>query len=194
MRHIMLGGLGALALMACVTRAGAQVPSAESQIAGALSAAPEALRAGATVLGYRNYHRLETLRQGTGEMICLADDPSDDRWQVSCYHKDLEPFMKRGRDLKTEGKSRGQVDSVRLAEIKSGVLAMPTGPRALYNLYAARDSVDQGTGLARHPGALQVVYIAYATEESTGLPIKPGDGLPWIMYPGTPWAHIMIAK
>jgi hypothetical protein len=194
MRQMTLGGLGALALMACAHGAGAQVPSAESQIAGALSAAPEALRATATVFGYRNYHRLEALKEGTGEMICLADDPSDDRWQVSCYHRDLEPFMKRGRDLKAEGKSRGQVDSVRLAEIKSGSLAMPTGPRSLFNLYASKDSVDQATGLAHHPGALQVVYIAYATQESTGLPIKPGDGLPWIMYPGMPWAHIMIAK
>lgn len=194
MRRIAVLGAGLFAVLACGGGADAQVPPAEAQIAGALSAAPEALRGTATVLGYRSPDRLETLRPGSGEMVCLADDPADDKWQVSCYHRDLEPFMKRGRDLKTEGKSRGQVDSVRLAEIKSGALAMPSGPRALFNLYASKDSVDQKTGLAHHPGALQVVYIAYATQESTGLPVKPGDGLPWIMYPGTPWAHIMFSK
>jgi hypothetical protein len=174
--------------------AAAQVPSAEVQIAGAVSAAPEAMRAGATVLGYRNYHKLEVLRSGTGEMICIADDPSETRWQVSCYHKDLEPFMRRGRELKDSGVSRGAEDSVRQAEIQAGVLKMPDGPRMLYNLYAPADSVDKTTGLVRSPAGLQVVYIPYATPESTGLSARPGGGLPWLMYPGKPWAHIMISK
>jgi len=194
MRRMSVGGIGVVTLLACAGGVTAQVPPAEMQIAGAVSAAPEALRATATVIGYSNYHRLITLREGTGEMVCLADDPSDERWQVSCYHRDLEPFMRRGRELKAKDLSRGQEDSVRLAEIKSGALKMPDGPRALFNLYASVDSVDHTTGLAHHPGALQVVYIPYATQESTGLPVKPSDGLPWIMYPGTPWAHIMIAK
>ena len=186
--------MGAAVLLACAGSAGAQVPPAEVQIAGAVSAAPEAMRATATVLGYGKGPGLVTLRQGTGEMICLADDPSDDRWQVSCYHRDLEPFMRRGRELKAAGVSRGQEDSARLAEVKSGALKMPDGPRALFNLYASKDSVDQATGLAHAPAGLQVVYIPYATQESTGLPVTPGDGLPWIMYPGKPWAHIMISK
>ena len=186
--------MGAAVLLACAGNAAAQVPSADVQIAGAVSAAPEAMRATATVLGYRKGPDLVTLRQGTGEMICLADDPSDDRWQVSCYHRDLDPFMHRGRELKAAGLSRGPVDSARLAEIEAGALKMPKGPSALFNLYAAKDSVDQATGLAHAPAGLQVVYIPYATQESTGLPVKPGDGLPWIMYPGKPWAHIMISK
>jgi hypothetical protein len=38
-----------------------------------------------------------------------------------------------------------------------------------------------------------VIYIPYATAESTGLPAKPGSpGMPWIMNPGTARAHIMI--
>ena len=172
--------------------ASAQVPSADKQIAGATSAAPEAMRAGAAVLGYTNYHKLELLRPGTNDLICLADDPAEPRWQVSCYHKDLEPFMRRGRELKDAGVSRGAEDSVRQAEIQAGTLKMPDGPRALFNLYAPADSVDTATGLARSPASMQVVYIPYATPETTGLPARPGAGLPWLMYPGKPWAHIMI--
>jgi len=38
-----------------------------------------------------------------------------------------------------------------------------------------------------------VIYIPYATAESTGLPTKPiAPGMPWIMDPGTHRAHIMI--
>lgn len=176
----------------CAAPLAAQVPSPEIQIAGAVSALPAGQRDGATVLGYRNYHKLELLRQGTNDMICLADDPSEARWHVACYHKDLEPFMRRGRELTAQGLGHGQVDSVRLVEVQAGSLKMPDGPRALYNLYAPADSVDAATGLARSPAALQVLYIPYATTESTGLPASPGGGLPWIMYPGKPWAHVMI--
>jgi hypothetical protein len=182
---------GAMLLPAAVA---AQVLSPEPQIAGAVQAAPEALRAGATVLGYRNYHRLVTLREGGNGMICLADDPSDGGWHVACYQKDLDPFMRRGRELTAEGRSRSEIDSIRLAEVQSGALKMPDGPRALFNLYAAQDSVDAATGLAHGTKGLQVVYIPYATPETTGIPAKPGDGLPWIMFPGKPWAHIMIMK
>ena len=38
-----------------------------------------------------------------------------------------------------------------------------------------------------------VIYIPYATEESTGIPLSPVvPGAPWIMDPGTHRAHIMI--
>lgn len=185
---------GLVLLTALAGTASAQVPSPEKQIAGALSAAPEALRADATVLGYRNYHLLTTLREGTGEMVCIADDPSESRWHVACYHRDLEPFMKLGRDLTAAGDSRAQVDSARLAAIQAGTLKMPDGPRMLFNLYAPGDSVDTATGLAHGTVGLQVVYVPYATSESTGLPVKPGGGLPWLMFPGKPWAHIMIMK
>lgn len=172
----------------------AQVPAPDIQIAGAVSAAPEAMRAGAAVLGYTNYHKLALLRPGSNEMICLADDPAEPRWQVSCYHQDLEPFMRRGRELKAAGVSRGAEDSVRLVEIQAGTLKMPDGPRMLYNLYAPADSVDATTGLAHSPAGLQVIYVPYATPESTGLSARPGAGLPWLMFPGQPWAHIMIMK
>jgi hypothetical protein len=146
------------------------------------------------VLGYSNYHRLVTLREGKGEMICLADDPSAAAWHVACYHKDLEPFMAMGRQLEDAGKTRQEVNTLRREAIKSGALKMPDGPRALYNLYAPADSIDKSTGIAKGTFALQVVYIPYATEETTGLPVKPGNGLPWIMAAGEPWAHIMIMK
>ncbi len=180
--------------LAAVTPLLAQVPAPELQIAGAVSALPEAYRANATVLGFSNYHRPALLRQGSNEMVCLADDPAEPRWHVACYHKDLDPFMTRGRELAAAGSSRGEIDSVRLAEVQSGALKMPDGPRMLYNLYAPADSVDAATGLARSPASLQVVYIPYATPESTGLSARPGGGLPWLMFPGKPWAHIMISR
>jgi hypothetical protein len=40
---------------------------------------------------------------------------------------------------------------------------------------------------------LLVVYVPGATAESSGLSPVPTKTGPWIMYPGTPKAHIMIS-
>ena len=39
-----------------------------------------------------------------------------------------------------------------------------------------------------------VIYVPFATGESTGLATRPaGPGVPWLMDPGTAGAHIMIS-
>jgi hypothetical protein len=38
-----------------------------------------------------------------------------------------------------------------------------------------------------------VFYWPFATAESTGLSTKNQMGTPWLMYPGTAGAHIMIS-
>ena len=79
--------------------AAADVPSPQVQIAGAVLAAPVELREGAAVLGYDAQGGRAWIRQGQNELICLATDPTKTAFNVACYHKDLEPFMSRGREL-----------------------------------------------------------------------------------------------
>ena len=166
--------------------------SPQKQIAAAVSTLPLPLRANATVLGYNSSGKLVTLRKGSNDMICLADDPTQKQFHVACYHRSLEPFMSRGRELHARKLSREAIDSVRLADIKSGRYAMPEKPAALYQYFAPRDSVNATTGVVNGATYLYVVYLAYATPATTGITANPVDGGPWIMYPGKPWAHIMI--
>ena len=79
--------------------AAADLPSPEVQIAGAVLPAPAELRAGAAVLGFDAQGARVSLREGKNEMVCLATDPSKTAFNAACYHKDLEPFMARGREL-----------------------------------------------------------------------------------------------
>jgi hypothetical protein len=99
--------------------------------------------------------------------------------------------MARGRELRLSGVVGPQVDSVRFREAKSGALKVPTHPSSLYSLTGG-PGFDKATGTA--PGArwLYVVYIPYATSATTGLSDKPQANAPWIMFPGTPKAHIMF--
>lgn len=167
--------------------------SKENQIKAAVSPAPDGMKEGARVLGYNDSGDLTTLREGSNPLICISDDPQQDNFHVACYHKALEPFMKRGRELKAKGLSREKVDSIRYKEIEEGEIKLPRKPMALYSLTGSAQSFDYKTGMVKNVSPLYVIYVPYATPESTGLSKKPASkGAPWIMEPGTPWAHIMV--
>jgi hypothetical protein len=169
----------------------AQTPAAAQQVAAAVLALPESLREGATVLGYGEGKGLVTLRRGGNGMVCLADDPAVPAFHVACYHESMEPFMARGRELRATGVTGPQVDTVRFREVKDGKLKMPTQPAMLYSLSGPAGSWDPATGEVKGGQPLYVTYIPYATSATTGLPEIPSRGKPWIMFPGTPKAHIM---
>ncbi|GGG04167.1 hypothetical protein GCM10011323_06160 [Pontibacter amylolyticus] len=158
-------------------------------------AAPADKREGATVLGYNQKGEVVTLRKGTNELICLADDPNQPGFSVSCYHRDLEPFMARGRELRKQGMSANDIFETREKEAKSGKLTLPKQPTSLFVYSAPDEQVNARTGEVTDGYLRYVVYIPWATAESTGLPLKPDQGaaaMPWIMHPGTHGAHIMI--
>ena len=165
--------------------------SAEEQIASAVLAAPEERRAGAAVLGYDAQGKLVTLRKGSNDLICLADKPGDNRFSVACYHKDLEPFMARGRELEAQGITGNERnEKYRWKEIKEGTLPMPREPRMLYVL--SGKGYDAASRTVTNASLRWVIYWPFATAESSGLSTKPKRGEPWLMDAGTPGAHIMI--
>jgi hypothetical protein len=170
------------------------IPSSEIQIKTAVLAAPTEDREGAMVYGYSDKGDFIILRKGTNEMICLADDPNQTGFNVSCYHKDLDAFMERGRQLKKEGKTYDESFKIREDEVKAGKLKMNKNPASLFVLNTADEKYNRTTGDVTDTYLRYVIYIPYATPESTGLPSKPdAAGMPWIMDPGTHRAHIMIS-
>ena len=170
--------------------AAADVPSAEVQIAAAVQAAPAELGQGAAVLGYDPHGKLVRLREGKNELICLATDPAKTAFSVACYHKDLEPFMARGRELLAQNVTGAKRNEVRFKEIEEGKLSMPKEPRTLYVLTGK--SFDTATGKIEGRYLRWVIYVPFATPQSTGLSTKGSDSAPWLMGAGTAGAHIMI--
>lgn len=169
------------------------IPDRENQIAAATMAGPEDDRAGAAVYGYDAKGMLVSLREGTNNLICVADDPNRAGFQTVCYHKNLEPFMQRGRELRAEGKTNQEIFTIREEEAKAGGLKMPDQASTLHLLEGKEGLYDPASGEVKDANYRYVVYIPWATAESTGLPLKPlVEGGPWIMDPGTHRAHIMI--
>lgn len=169
------------------------IPSADIQIKTAVLTAPSDKQGASKVYGYANDGTFKVLREGTNDFVCIADDPKKSDIAVSCYHSDLEPFMERGRVLAKEGKSQKEIFDIREKEVKDGQLKMPRQPTTLYALSGPKENYDATTGTLKDGYLRYVVYIPYATPESTGLSLKPDvPGMPWIMDPGTHKAHIMI--
>jgi len=165
--------------------------SEAQQVASAVLALPPQFRADARVLGYKSGSKeLVSLRDTKGAFTCLASEP-DAPLHLACYHNSLEPFMARGRQLRASGVKDPIVDTTRFAEVMSGKLAMPKHPATLYQLFGG--TYDAAANTVAGARELFVIYISGATAASTGLPDKPaGAGEPWIMFPGTPKAHIML--
>lgn len=170
-----------------------QVKSVDRQIAEAVTPLPEGERAEATVYGYRAGSKLATIiRRGSNNFVCLADVPGDERFQVSCYHKGLDPFMAMGRELRAEGMEQPDVTRHRMEAIQAGKLVIPPNS-VLYSHFGVGD-IDSTTGVPDSVATLSVLYAPGATAESTGLPERPGaTGEPWLMQGGMHRAHIMIS-
>jgi len=187
-----------LALLLVATTASAQtapapLPPVAEQVAAAVLPLPAELRAGAAIMGYKTAGKLEELRPGSNGMICLALYVTRPDFHVACYHKGLEPFMARGRELREQGvRSLNAVDSVRYREIAEGKLKMPKYG-ALYSLTGNKTVWDPTKGTASGAMPLSVVYMPFATPEETGLSTQPKrTSEPWLMFPGTAKAHIML--
>jgi hypothetical protein len=171
-------------LLVIASQAYSQVKEAEVQIAETLRALPEALRDEAAVIGYNQAGEQIELRKGSNDMICWADDPelSNDKGKIYivCFPKSLEPYMTRIRKLRLNGVSN-VYDSLS-TEIEFGLINIPK----LAVRYTLRGH--------SHEGALPltIIHVPYATTESTGFSSEIDNFRPWLMWEGTPHAHIMV--
>ena len=165
--------------------------STETLINSALKAAPENKREGATVIAIDEEGNTRVIREGTNDLVCHADDPTRDGFTVACYHKDLEEFMARGRELRKGGMGFREIISTRSEEIEAGTLSIPD--KSTLHIVTG-DGYDAEKDSVINEYKRWVIYIPNATSESTGLAERPSvPGEPWIMFPGTVLAHIMIS-
>ena len=188
-----IAALSAAVLAACAGPSSAQYPwsdlSPEMQIRLAVQAAPAEAREGATVQGWNDAGEYVTLREGTNSLVCMAPNPTREQFEVSCHHDGLEPYFARGRELSAEGVTGNERVQRRWDEFTAGTLPIPYGST---NHILTGSGFDPETGEVTDPFLRWVVYTPNATAESTGLTTQPGDIVPWLMFPGTPGAHIMI--
>ncbi|MCU1383533.1 MAG: hypothetical protein JWL71_2230 [Acidobacteria bacterium] len=177
--------VAACAILASPLVAFAQSPA--DQIAEATQVLPADLRAGATVVSYDQTTGARTvLRAGTNFIEC---QPRMDDGFTRCYNKALGPRRDMEAKLKAAKKSDKEIQDAVRAALKDGTLKAPATGMMAYRGYDKRDRIQK----------LWVMSLPNATPESAGVSTGSqrddaleGKGLPWMMLPGTPGAHVMI--
>ena len=161
-----------------------QERNVDQQIANALLPLPADLQPGATVVAYDAGYNRTVLREGTNDLVCVADDALQNGFSVVCQHEKVEEYWLRGVQLLADGASRDERDQIRNEEMEQGKLPRPEAGQARYGLNGSnRENATR----------MMVVMLPYATEETTGMRTGPSeDDRPWLMQAGTVSAHVMV--
>lgn len=162
-----------------VMPAAAAAQSVEDQIAQAVLAAPEPLRAGATVIVRGDDGAPSVIRQGTNELVCEPDTPARG-FAVECYHTSFQDVMDWMRRRLAEGARS-------FTELFAG-----GGPDAEVSTGAMQYAL---VGPTLEEAELHIsINLPYATGASTGLPTEERLEGPWLMWAGTSAAHVMFGE
>jgi len=175
--------------------AAVQAPLSSNQmIAGALLPLPEQLRAGATVVRLDGSFRPEVLRKGPNGMVCIADAPNDDRFDVRCYRDTFIPVVYRAFQLGY------QVSGEKVeAEIKAGNLQLSPEPTAGYRCLGPISAYDSSRNAVNaQVECWQSIHFPFRTAAEVGfpdehdIPASQRREVPYVMSSGKYWSHVMI--
>ena len=153
----------------------AATPSAADQvdIQSALSAGPVSLTKNATIMRWNG----EVLREGTNGWTCLPDMPGNsgvDPYCIDASWSNLIDALVNNKEPSFE---------------KLGIAYMLAGDAPVSNIRPGgeKSEGDWVEGLKAH-----LMILVPDKSMYDNIPTDPENGGPWIMWPGTPYEHIMV--
>jgi len=170
-----------LGVVVVSTSAVAQAPDAAVQTA--LLAAPANLRETATVIKWKSDFTYDTLKKGTGRLVCYDRSGFPEQQPVSIECTSVANLDRVAQNLKFEaGGDKVKTQALLDAAEKDGTRVKPEYGSVWYHFLGAdRD----------HARAHVTIAVPGATTQSTGLPDNNKQGTVWIMNAGTTTAHLM---
>jgi hypothetical protein len=152
----------------------AQAQDADALIADALLAAPPSIQGTATVKDWEG----NILREGTNEYTCYPTPPQLEGTAPMCLD---EPWSVWAGAWMSEGEF--EINTV-------GVAYMLAGDEGASNIDPyAEGPTDDNEWVVEGPHLMIILPDASALD---GLPTDPENGGPYVMWKGTPYAHIMV--
>ncbi len=153
--------------------AGQSAYAAEDAIESAVSAAPASLAKNATIKDWDG----NILRSGSNGWTCFPDVPGNggnDPWCVDASWLNLLDALKKGKAPTYD---------------KLGIAYMLAGDAPVSNITpkGKKEDGDWVEGLKAH-----LMIVAPDQSLFDNISTDPNNGGPWIMWPNTPYAHIMV--
>lgn len=145
----------------------------EADIQSAISAGPDSLTKNATIKRWDG----KVLRKGTNSWTCLPDIPDNggnDPWCVDASWLNLLDALSNNKSPSYD---------------KVGIGYMLSGDAPISNIKpdGKKEDGDWVEGLKAH---LMILVPDHAMFDN--ISTDPNNGGPWIMWPNTPYAHIMV--
>lgn len=172
-----------LALLLCTAnQAVAQGKATKREkIANAMTAAPRSISQSATIMDWpaKEGAPMATLRTGTNGWTCLPDFPSTKGNDPMCVDEQWLSFMGA---MMAKG-------TPKISHTGIGYMAAPGGGwGSNTDPYATKATADNEWGYDP-PHIMLLVTDQSALQ---GIPTTRQTGVPWVMWKGTPYAHIMV--
>jgi hypothetical protein len=161
---------------------GAQAKSSKAKkIANAMMAAPRSISGSATIMDWPATEggQPTELRAGTNGWTCFPDFPATKGNDPMCLDDQWMMWM-NALMSKTAPKIAHQGVGYMIAP--GGAYGSNTDP------FATKSSPDNDWGY----DPPHVMLVVSDPKELAGLPTKRQSGAPWVMWTGTPYAHVMV--
>lgn len=171
--------LAGASLLLVTTSVAVRADSDADMIRSAESAAPAALSSGATIYAMDDKGNMKTLREGTNGWWCMPDSPATPGPDPMCGDANSMDWAMAWIGQKEP--TKGKVGFMYM--LAGGTDASNTDP------YATAPS-DGNNWIKTGPH----VMVMNATDLMAGYPTgaNPDTSRPYVMWPGTPYAHLMI--
>ncbi|NJM29145.1 MAG: hypothetical protein HC855_02570 [Rhizobiales bacterium] len=171
--------LSMLAALAAHSSTAAFADGDADMIKSAESAAPAAVSSGATIYAADESGKMKTLREGSNGWWCMPDTPSTPGPDPMCGDANAMEWAMAWIG-KTEP-PKGKVGFIYM--LAGGTDASNTDPYAT-------GPTEGNNWITTGPH----VMIMNATDVMAGYPsdAKPDTSKPYVMWPGTPYAHLMV--
>ena len=167
----------------------------DTEIALALSAAPEAVSADATVLLWTG-EGFRVGREGTNGVRCYVARSWPRSLEPHCFDAEgsrtILPIHLRQMELWHRGHGAAEVEAEIAEGLRTGTFRLPQRPAMSY-MMSSRQSLISDDG--RPVGAWQphlMIYYPWLTEADLGLGAIPSTEAALVVDPGTPLSNIMI--
>ncbi len=155
-------------------RAGDRPPSDQALIANALSAAPASSAAGATVIG----HDGRVLRQGTSDWVCLPDMPNVPNNTPMCLDAPWRAFIDALMNKRAPA----------VTQVGFGYMLQGDMPVSNTDPFATGPTSENHW----HKYGPHLMIIVPDPKLLEGISTDPHSGGPYLMFKGTPYAHVMV--
>jgi hypothetical protein len=171
--------IGSLCVWMTCLAANAKDATDAEMITSAMSAAPTSVAAGATIVAMAADGKMRTLREGKNGFTCMPDNPATPGPDPMCMDKNAMAWVEAWVAHKTPGTG------------KIGFMYMLAGGTDASNTDPYATKPDAGNHWINTGSHVMVVGADPTFLDQYPKSPSPDTSVPYVMWAGTPYAHLM---